>query len=47
MDISDKITQQKFLEILMKSYTKGQENMKPADLIEEIKKEFLLVSQLK
>jgi hypothetical protein len=44
MDISDKLTQQKFLEILIMSYSKGQENIKLVDLIEEIKKEVLSIS---
>lgn len=44
MAISEKLTQEKLLEILIKSYLRGQENIKLVELIEEIKKEFLSVN---
>ncbi len=44
-NISDKLTQQKLLEILVASYITGQENehIRMVDLLEEMKKKVLSV----
>jgi len=44
MNISKNLTQQKLLEILVDSYTKGEEieNMKMQDFIEDIKQKVML-----
>jgi hypothetical protein len=45
MNISDKLTQEKLLEILTDSYIKGQgkENIRVADLLDEMKKKVMVV----
>ncbi|MFS0861506.1 hypothetical protein [Fredinandcohnia sp. 179-A 10B2 NHS] len=45
MDISDKLTQQKLQDLLMHIYEIGNaaEELDTVDLIEEIRKEFLLI----
>jgi hypothetical protein len=45
MNISDKLTQQKLLEILVSSYIKGQENknIQTIDVLEDMKQKFLSI----
>ncbi|WP_176699688.1 hypothetical protein [Neobacillus massiliamazoniensis] len=45
MNISDKLTQQKLLEILVSSYIKGQENknIQTIEILEDMKQKFLSI----
>jgi hypothetical protein len=45
MNISDKLTQQKLLEILVSSYIKGQEdeNIQTIELLEDMKQKFISI----